>query len=119
MPSGDSGGGGGAVVGGGAAGGRGAGLGAAPHHARDPARFAGAAGEALEREQAAAEAVAEAGGHGGELKGDGRVGGMIDGVREGSIGTTRQPHGQVVDGAELQDEEAREEGVVAVLGDGS
>src|SRR5215813_13352677 len=79
-----------------------AGLRAAPDQAGDLGRLAGAAGELLQGEQAAAEAVAEPCGDGGELEGEGRVGGTVDGAREGSVGAAGEPHGQVVDGAELQ-----------------
>src|SRR5215470_17896534 len=61
----------GAVVGGRAVGEGGDRLGAAPDHAGDLARLAGAAEEALQGEHAAAEAIGEAGGNRGELEGSG------------------------------------------------
>src|SRR5215813_7770471 len=82
------------------------GLRPAPDQAGDLGRLVGAAGELLQGEQATAEAVAEAGGDGGELEREDGVGGTIDGAREGAVGAAGEPHGQVVDGAELQGEQA-------------
>src|SRR5882672_2739521 len=118
MPSG--GGGGGrveGVVGGGAVGGGRGGLGAAPDQ---PDELAGLAARAVlevpQGEQAAAEAVAEASRGAGELEGDGGVFVALDGALERPAGAAGEPHHQVVDGAELVGEQAREEVPAAALG---
>src|SRR5882724_171039 len=102
--------------GGGGGGGRG-GLGAAPDQTDElPGLAVGAVLEVPQGEQAAAEAVAEASGDAGELEGDGGVFVARDGALERPAGVAGEPHHQVVDGAELVAEQAREEFPAAALG---